>query len=387
MIPNTSSNKICLGKNKALRVLHIFGRMARHGSELRTFELMPLLAKRGVHFDFCTLSGGEGELDREIRQLGGEVFPCPLRPAVLTFGRRFRHILERSDYDIVHSHEHYFNGCIVRLAHKAGIKGRIVHFRNTYNGKPLTFQRILYRKIMHRWMDKHATAILAVCRGAMEFSWGKDWHKDPRVQVIYNGIDFLQYQFSGDERESVASEFDLPDSSKLVINVGRMHRQKAQDVLLDAAAKVIAADPTIHFLLVGDGALQGQMQDRTTALNITNNVYFAGARRDVPRLLKASDCFVLPSRWEGLPGAVLEALAANLPVIATDLPGVREIAEHTNLISIVPVEDSDALAAEILKHCKHMNVETDKTVPFPEEFDLQRCAEKVFEVYLKQIKG
>ena len=387
MVPTTSSNKICLGKNKTLRVLHIFGRMDRGGSELRTLELMPLLAEKGVHFDFCTLSGGEGELDGEIRQLGGEVFPCPLRSAVLTFGKRFLQILNHSNYDIVHSHEHYFNGCIVRLAHKAGIKGRIVHFRSIYDGKPLTLRRKFYRKIMHRWMDKYATAILAVCCGAMEFSWGEDWYKDPRVQVIYNGLDLSQYQFSGDERENVASEFDLPDNSKLVIHVGRMHRAKGHDVLLDAAAKVIATDPTIHFLLVGDGALKADMQARTNALNITNNVHFAGARRDVPRLLKASDCFVLPSRWEGLPGAVLEAVAANLPVIATDLPGVREIAEHTNLISIIPVEDSEALAAGILKTCTNMKVKTDKQVPFPEEFDLQRCAEKVFEVYLKQIKG
>jgi glycosyltransferase involved in cell wall biosynthesis len=364
-----------------IKVLHIFGKMVRGGSELRTVELMPLLSEKGVHFDFCTLLLGKGPLDEKIRQLGGEVSCCPLRPGLLTFGQRFARLLRQSDYDIVHSHTHYFSGNIVRLAHKAGIKRRIVHFRNTYDGKTLTLRRKLYCKIMHRWIDKHATAILAVCRGAMEISWERGWQKDPRAQVIYNGLDLSLYQFSGDERRSVVSEFDLPDSSKIIIHVGRMHRQKGQDVLLDSAAKVIAADPTIHFLLVGGGALQTAMQDKARTLNITSNVHFAGVRSDVPRLLKASDCFVLPSRWEGLPGAVLEAIAANLPVIATDLPGVREIAEHTDLICLVPIGDRDALCEKILKTVEELDSQPHIKRPFPVEFDLRRCAERLFKVY------
>jgi len=370
-----------------MRVLHIFGRMDRHGAEMRTFELMPLLAERGVQFDFCTLSGGEGELDDQICQLGGEVHPCPLRPDVLTFGKRFRQILSGSDYDIVHSHEHYFNGNIVRLAHKAGIKGRIAHFRTTYDGKVVTFRRKLYYALMRRWMDKHATAILAVCRGAMDHAWGPDWEEEPRCRVIYNGIDLHKFKESAVDRDGVRSELGISRDSKLVIYVARFIWEKAHDLLLDSVEQVVSSDSSIHFLLVGGGALQEETQVKSQALNITDNVHFTGTRNDVPRLLKASDCFVLPSRREGLPGVVLEAIAVNLPVIATDLPGVREIAEHTELISIIPVEDREALAAGILKRCEDVEAQGRAKSPFPEAFNLQRCAEKVFEVYLKQIQG
>jgi len=144
--------------------------------------------------------------------------------------------------------------------------------------------------------------------------------------------------------------------------------------------------PKIHLLLVGDGVLRAEMEAKAKTLDIAGNVHFLGVRGDVPRLLKASDCFVLSSRWEGLPGAVLEALAANLPVVATDLPGVREIAARTDLVSTVPVENSDAIAEGILKASKIKKGRGSRESAFPEEFGLQRCADKVHGVYLKQVE-
>ena len=364
-----------------IKVLHVFGRMNRGGAEMRTLELIPLLRDKGVRFDFCTVNLGEGTLDEKIRELQSEVFPCPLRPGAYSFGRRFLQLLRQSDYDIVHSHVHYFSGNIVRLAHKAGVPGRIVHFRNTFDGQPDNFTRRLYRKTMRRMADKHATMILAVCRGAMEFGWGKDWQKDPRTKVIYNGLDLTPFRTNGYERESLLQELGLSDKHRLIIHVGRFHRQKAHDVLLDAAAKTIAADPNFHFLLVGDGALRTQIEDRACTLAITDNVHFLGLRTDVPVLLRASDCFVLSSRWEGLPGVVLEALAAGLPVVATDLPGVREIAEHTELIKIIPLNDSNALAGQIIKTFKTIHARPRVERALPGEFNLQNCATKLFEVY------
>ena len=72
-----------------IKVLHIFGKMNRCGAEMRTIELMPLLIEKGVIFDFCTLTSGEGQLDKKIRQLGGKIYPCPLKSSLLTFPKRF----------------------------------------------------------------------------------------------------------------------------------------------------------------------------------------------------------------------------------------------------------------------------------------------------------
>lgn len=370
-----------------IKVLHVFGKMDRGGAETRTIEVTPLLAERGVEFDFCTLSAGAGQLDELIRQLGREVFPCPLRPGLMSFGSRFVRFLKNSDYDIVHSHSHYFSGYIVKLAHKAGIKSRIAHFRNTYDGKSLNLQRKIYKRIMRKWIGEHATAILAVCRGAMELGWGEDWEKDSRAKVVYNGLDLSRFQFTGQERRDVLSELGIPHDSKIIINVANLRRQKAHDVLLDAAAKLVEVDSKYHFLLVGDGVLRDEMEAKAENLQIIENIHFLGVREDVPKLLKASDCFVLSSRWEGLPGVVLEAIAAGLLVVATDLPGVKEIAEHTNLINIVKVEDAEALAKGILDVFNNSYLQQKQGQPFPKEFGLEQCAETLYNIYISQLKG
>ena len=160
---------------------------------MRTVELMPIMAEKGVRFDYCTLIEGQGELDSRIAELGGRIYTCPLKP-FWSFGRRLTRFLEQTRYDIVHSHSHYFSGYIVRQAHKAGIKGRIVHFRNTFDDKSPTLYRKFYLRTTRKWISVHATAMLAVCRGAMELSWRKDWRQDPRCRVIYNGLDLSNYK-------------------------------------------------------------------------------------------------------------------------------------------------------------------------------------------------
>ena len=358
--------------------------MDRGGAEMRTLELMPLVAEKGVHFDFCAAKTGPGQLDEKIRVLGGHVIVCQLKPRIFRFALNFVKLLRQSDYDIVHSHGHLASGYILWLAHKAGIKGRIAHFRSIGDGKRVTLKRKIYHYVMRRLIDRHATAILAVCRGAMEHGWKRQWQNDPRCRIIYNGLDLSAYEQTPVERKQVRAEFDLKENTPLLINVGRFHPPKAHDILMAAARKVTSQNPSIHFLLVGDGELKNAMQATAQEYEIVKNVHFAGLRYDVPRLLKAADAFVLSSRREGLPGVVLEAVAANLPIVATDLPGVREIAEHTDLIRMVPCENSPALAEEILKTYNEVVHHKIEKQPFPPEFDLHRCAENLLEVYQQQ---
>lgn len=355
--------------------------MHRGGAETRTVELMPLLAEKGVHVDFCTLRDEQGDLDEKIRGFGGNIIPCPLRPGLLTFQKRFVDFLKRSDYDIVHAHIHLAGGYIARLAHRAGVKGRIVHFRSTSDGKPSNAWRKLYSGTM-RWMvRRHATGILAVCRAAMEFGWGKNWTDDSRAKVVYNGIDLSEYDKPVDKRD-ITRETGIPEDSKVFIYVARIQPLKGHEILLEAMAKLPGE---AHLLIVGDGDLYATLKSYARELSLEKNVHFLGSRSDVPRLLKAADCFVLPSLREGLPGVVLEALAADLPVVATDLPGVREIAEHTELIDIVPTGDSGALAKAMFSKVNNVNTGSQRKHSFPQVFDLKRCAETIFTVYASQV--
>lgn len=352
---------------------------------MRTLELMPLLAEQGVSFDFCTLKEGEGQLDEHIVQLGGNVIPFLLKPHYFKFGRQFVKFLKASNYDIVHSHVHYASGYIAGLAYQAGVKGRIVHFRNTKDGRPNSYVRKLYRHIMRFLVGRYATSILAVCRGAMEYSWGLDWEDDSRASVIYNGLDLRPFQKASSIRESLLRELNLPLNCKLIVNVGSFNKKKGHSVLLKAAAQIIQNRKDIHFLLIGKGPLQEELVGSIQSLGVSAIVHCLGVRNDVPNVLMSSDCFVLPSLWEGLPGVVLEAKAASLPIVATDLPGVREISETTSDITMVPVGDPNALAESIVDICTKSHSNLERSIEIPQRFQLEHCAEALCKIYKSQV--
>ena len=118
----------------------------------------------------------------------------------------------------------------------------------------------------------------------------------------------------------------LGDDVPVVLAAARHEYQKGLDVLLDAIASIRRDQPNIVLLLAGrDGNRTAALRYQATRLGLDANVRFLGARDDIPDLMVAADVFVLPSRWEGLPGAVIEAMALETPVVATDLPGVREV--------------------------------------------------------------
>ncbi len=328
-------------QNKTRRILHIFGCMNRGGAEMRTLDLMRRIDRERFHFDFCSLSGEKGILDSEIRELGGEVHYCKLRS--LSFNRRFCKLLRAERYDIVHSHVHYFSGYILRLAHKCAVPGRIAHFRNTIDVQEKTFRRKLQTALMRFLIDRHATSILAVGKGAMETAWRPDWTNDPRCMVIPNGLDIDPFK-EDVHSDQIKQEIGLPVNCKLLIHVGRMAVQKNHVRLAEILAEILAEDNNVYALLVGkqNKAMKAVIVEKLKQKAVLDRVIFTGVRNDVPRLLKFSDILLFPSLWEGLPGVVLEACAAGTPVLASDIPGIRELADAFASVQLMSLKQDNA---------------------------------------------
>ncbi len=321
------------------KVLHVFGRMQRGGAEMRTLDVMRHIDREKLSFQYATLSGLPGELDGQIRALGGEVHPVKLG---LDFPWKFRRLLSAHRFDAVHSHVHYSSGFILRLAAGVKVPVRIAHFRSTEDGRGGSIRRRVQRKILKRWIDRYATHILAVSEGAMEASWGQDWKQDPRAQTVYNGLDLAAFHGPPDP-DGVCREFNIPAGSVLCTHVGRFSPPKNHGRLLSIFSELLRRTPEAYLVLVGGGTLDAELPIRARAseLGLADRVVFAGVRDDVPRLLLGADLMIFPSTWEGLPGAVLEACAAGLPVLASDLPGVQEIARFFPGVACVSLEESD----------------------------------------------
>lgn len=325
---------------RPLRILHVFRRMDRGGAELRTVELMNALDRSRFQFQFCTLSGLPGHLDSRIRKLDGEVFPCRLDAA---FPARFLALLRRTKPDVVHSHVHLSSGLMLRLAALAGVSSRIAHFRSTGDGRPSDRIRRLQRAVMRRWIDAHATGVLAVSEAAMEGSWSEAWRSDPRCHVVYAGLDTRRF-LDLPAPERIRRDLGFADHEKLCIHVGSMQPAKNHGRLMEIFTRVALDVPAARLLLVGrrDERIEAAIRNRARAEGLDERVTILGERDDVALLLRAADLMIFPSVREGLPGAVLEACAVGTPVVASDLPGIREIATRLpGPITILSLSDSD----------------------------------------------
>jgi glycosyltransferase involved in cell wall biosynthesis len=312
--------------------------MDRGGAELRVLDVMRFVDRTRFRLEFCALSGRPGSLDEEIRALGGEVHPCGVDPG---FAFRFAALLRRRRIDVVHSHVFLASGVVLTLAAAAGVRLRIVHLHSTEDGRGHSPVRRAYRWTMRVLLDRFATHVLAVGEGAMEQAWRPGWRTDPRCHLVVPGIDPRAFDLP-DARADVRAELRLPEDAALVLHVGRFDPPKNHERLIRIFAALARHHPA-HLVLAGRG---GTPEERrfaalAAASGLGPRVHRLGERSDVPRLLAAADLLLLPSLHEGLPGAVLEACAAGTPVLATDLPGVREIAVHLPGLLRQRLEDDD----------------------------------------------
>ncbi|MCA9679147.1 MAG: glycosyltransferase [Kofleriaceae bacterium] len=324
--------------------MHVFGVMDRGGAEVRTLALMRHVDPAHYVMEYIALSGNEGALDDEIRSLGGEVHPCALDA---TFPVRFVRLLHARRIGVVHSHVHLATGMILGLAALAGVSVRIAHFRTTQDGRGDSPARRLYRRIMRMSIDRFATDILACGVGAMEYGWSPDWRADPRCRVILNGVDATRFDLPG-QGAVVRQELSIPHDSPLVLIIGRFAPVKNHVRGIEIFSE-IALRTGAHLLLAGKGgtAEEDLARRRVASLGLEARVHFLGERDDVASLLCAADLALLTSHHEGMPGAVLEAVAAGTPVLATDLPGVREIQRCLDGISTLSLADPDVAWAEL----------------------------------------
>lgn len=230
--------------------------------------------------------------------------------------RMFLRLLKEQQYDVVHLN--LFHGvslAYAALAKQAGVPIRIAHSHNTALRKSAL--RPLKQLIHHfakRAFASCATDFWACSTMAAEFLFPKTELEQKGFQFIPNGIETERFRFNSTVRAQVRSELGLEEAF-VIGNVGRLCDQKNQDFLLDIFVQVKSRRPESRLLLVGGGESAEKLKDKVRRLNISAAVIFCGVASHVESFLCAMDVFVMPSRFEGLPVAAIEAQACGLPCI------------------------------------------------------------------------
>ncbi|HID76995.1 MAG TPA: glycosyltransferase [Planctomycetaceae bacterium] len=186
--------------------------------------------------------------------------------------------------------------------------------------------RVAEPRRWHRWVDRLTQTMVdryvCVSQAVADFATSRAGLAAEKLVVIPNGVDLDRYP---PDCPADLEAFGIPRSSPVVTFVGRLEPQKGPEWLVRNAPSWLEQLPACHLLLVGDGPQRRRLERIRRRLGIAQRVHLLGWRPDVPEILAASHLVVLPSRWEGMPNVILEAMATGRPVLATDVEGVQEL--------------------------------------------------------------
>lgn len=224
------------------------------------------------------------------------------------------------------------------------IAGKLGGVKTIVSGIRVAERRSKFPLWLDRQTDHMVDIHVCVSEDVAQFTRETGKIGQEKLVVIPNGVEFERFSTA---EPADLGQFGIPPGAITAIVVGRLDPQKGPLDLLEALKKVIPDHPDFHVLYVGSGPLEEELREQIQMLNFSNQVHLAGWRGDIPELLKASSMLILPSKWEGMPNVVLEAMAAGLPVISTRVEGISEILTDSETGLLAPVGETRILAEKI----------------------------------------
>jgi len=313
----------------------------------------------------------------------------PYSPKVFKSLQQMEKLLEEIRFSLVHVHTPVA-AFVTRLAcqrtntHPVLYTAHGFHF---YKGAPLKNWLLYYNmeKLAAHWTDGLITINEEDYKAAQKFKL----RKNGKVFFVPGvGVDVasLEQRIPSINRSEKRKELELSVDTAVIITVGELNANKNHIQVLEALSKLNKTN--FHYLIVGNGEDEQKLQKAVNELLLRDKVSFLGFRRDVPELLTASDVFILTSRREGLPKAVMEAMAVGLPIIATDVRGNRDLVKSGENGYLVPVDDVEqtAIAIERLIDSEDLRRSMgEKSKQLVNQYDLQNIIpqmEKIYNAYL-----
>ena len=330
----------------SLSITHVLENLERGGLERVVVDLAEVQAAAGHRVRVVCLFQ-RGPLAAELQRQGIEVMHCGKRAGTdLAALARLRRALRPAIGGIVHTHNavaHYHAAAAL-----LGL-GR-VRLLNTRHGMGATEQGGDRSERLFHLAGYRTDAVVAVCEAARAAYATQVPAPRLAMQVVPNGIRMQRFA-PGDahDRERLRGQLGFAPGTRLVGSVGRLNFIKDHASLLHAHARIQAQVPDTGLVVVGSGPELASLRDLRESLGLADRVHLLGDRDDVPELLRGLDLFVLPSTSEGYSLALVEACAAGLPIIATDVGGNREIVMPGRNGMLVPAEAPDTLAASLIE--------------------------------------
>lgn len=322
-----------------VKILYLITELEMGGAQQALFRLLSGLDRERFQPVVACLYNGRGEVGRQITQLG-------IRVIDVRMARKWRwdalwrlNQLIREERPIMLHASMYHANILGRLFGRLNSIPIIIVSRRTqdFGGQ--------WRRWINRFLANWSDRTIVVSEKVRETEIRQTNLPSEKVLTINNGIDIRNFQILHPAlREDIRRDLGIPDNSVVIGSVGRLQKVKGYSKLLSAMQIVNKSYPEVYLVIVGEGDQRKALEQQALLQGLTKNVVFTGLRLDIPKVLMAFDMFALASETEGFPNAILEAMAAGLPVVATDVGGVPELILDKQTGFLVKSGDIRALA-------------------------------------------
>ena len=331
-----------------------------------------------------------GPLGSQLAAEGFEVVNLDRKAGVdWTAARRLAQACRRHQVNVLHAHQYtpFFYASLSRLFRS---KPTVLL---TEHGRHYPDRRRIKRVIANRFLLRRGDRVTAVGQYVKQALIDHEAMNKDRIQVIHNGIDSNDFSHvsRAEARTRVRAELDISHDQPLLLQVARFHPVKDHTTAVHALATVIESKPNTILAFAGDGQLRHDTESLAQNLGVSQNVRFLGIRHDIAPLMMAADVLLLTSLSEGLSVTLLEAMAARLPIIATDVGGNGEVVIHGQTGLLSPRGQPAALAEHVIlllnepgrrDHMGQMGRER-----FDRHFTQQRMHDAYRQLYQEMVKG
>jgi glycosyltransferase involved in cell wall biosynthesis len=336
-----------------MKILFIATALSRGGLERSLAELLDELRDRGIEFTVVCTYRCPGGVQDEVLPKGHDVRFVP-DPRLDRHVRYLRRLIRQEQPDLVHAaHTSSLAGHLAALGTGVPVLNSLV--AQPYHpdvGRPPGVGPLRHRarRLLTSRMYRHlATHLHAVSEAVKSYAVETLRVPAERITVVRRGRSPVRLgEPSAGRRAAARRMLGLREDDEVVLNVGSHESSKGQRYLLEAAAGLAADRPRLKLLIAGrEGPTTSGLFTLSSRLGLEEVVRFLGFRLDVPEVLVAADLFVCSSINEGLPGAVIEASALGLPIVASDIAAIREVVEPNRSALLVPPRNSGQLASAI----------------------------------------
>lgn len=361
-----------------IRVLYVFSRLDRGGAESMCMNLYRRIDRNKIQFDFVKHGPETGMFEEEIRALGGRIYEAPRYKVYnhIAYCRWWRrHLENHPEHQIVHGHYFSISAVYFSVAHHLG-RITVGHSHSTSVSRKSRTQTQL-KRLFCKYVEQNSDYCLACSRMSGEWLFP---HK--KFTILNNAIDAGRFRFDPKKAADVRKELGIEQDVIIVGTVGRIMQVKNPMGIVEIYKALHKREHRVGLLWVGDGPLRAEAESALTQAGIANQVIFTGVRADVERLLQAMDVFILPSLFEGLPVALMEAQAAGLPCLCSER--VTREADITGRCEFLPLDQPELWAERILS-VPHDRPDTGDAIR-QAGYDIETTAKWLEQFYLDCLK-